>query len=288
MATWDRSTPWRQGTILTAEATKSFGLTSESQADRTAVVVVSHDCDLAQLPQHERAVEVIVGRFVDKADGNYEHGKNVRCLHLAVSAGSQRCTVELEPRNRVQVPKCLKDAVSLADFAPAAEFSLTPRELRTLRRWLAARYDRPAFSDEFERRIKDTGVAERLAKAFRETGHYIPAMYFDVDGGQDIARKGDNDPYVLGIQLLYLTHEDGNAAERAAVETAEKIRGIFKSRCVVKNENGVDEWRWIELHYVDVIADQALTYAQSTQLVRWNADYLSLRADPQQPTENQQ
>jgi hypothetical protein len=286
MGTWDRSTPWRQGAILTAEASNAFGLVSDLSADRTAVIVVSHDCDLAQLPEHEKAVEVIVGRFVDNADGNFEHCKNVRCLHLTMSAGSDPCTIELEPRNRVPVPKCAKDAASLADFAPAAEYSLSPRELRTLRRWLAARYDRPAFSDEFEKRIKETGVAERLARAFRDTGRYIPAVYFDVDDGQEITRSGALDPYVLGITLLYLTHEDAQAAERAANATAERIREIFRSRCIAKNESGVDEWRWIELQFVEVISDQALTYAQSIQLVRWNADYVSLRANPEQPTEN--
>jgi hypothetical protein len=43
-------------------------------------------------------------------------------------------------------------------------------------------------------------------------------------------------------------------------------------------------WKWIELVGCEPIADQAMTFAQSTQLKQWNMDYLSLRGDsPAEP-----
>ena len=39
-------------------------------------------------------------------------------------------------------------------------------------------------------------------------------------------------------------------------------------------------WQWIELLGCEPISDEAMTYAMSTQLKKWNMDYLSLRADP--------
>jgi hypothetical protein len=155
MGKWDRLTPWRQGAILTAGATTALGLISDRTPEHTAVVVVSHDCDLAQAPDHEPTVEAIVGRFIEKPDGNYMHCKNVRCLHLSIAAGSRRCTIELEPRNRVPLLKSSDQAISLADFVPSPEFAMTQKDRRTLRRWLAARYDREAFPDEFDRRMKE-------------------------------------------------------------------------------------------------------------------------------------
>jgi hypothetical protein len=125
MGKWDRLTPWRQGAILTAGATTALGLISDRTPEHTAVVVVSHDCDLAQAPDHEPTVEAIVGRFIEKPDGNYMHCKNVRCLHLSITAGSRRCTIELEPRNRVPLLKSSDQATSLADFAPSPEFAMT-------------------------------------------------------------------------------------------------------------------------------------------------------------------
>src|SRR5260370_16876585 len=101
MGKWDRSTPWRQGAMLTEGATAALGLISDRTPEHTAVVVVSHDCDLAQAAEHEPTVEAIVGRFIEKPDGNYMHSKNVRCLHLSITAGSPPCTIDLHPRNRV-------------------------------------------------------------------------------------------------------------------------------------------------------------------------------------------
>jgi len=39
-------------------------------------------------------------------------------------------------------------------------------------------------------------------------------------------------------------------------------------------------WKWIELAGCEPVSDEAMTYAMSTQLKRWNMDYLNLRADP--------
>jgi hypothetical protein len=239
---------------------------------------------LAQTPESESVVEVIVGRFITRPDGNYMHCKNLRCLHLTYTGGGSTCAVELEPRNRVALGKIADKAPSLATFAPNSEFKLTPKERRTLQRWLAARYDRSAFPDEFDRRLKaETGVAEPLSKAFRESGKYIPGIFFDVDEGEERIRNGADDPYQLVITLLYATDEDPAIAEKAANAAKDRIQEIFNTRCRAKNDRGTTEWRWIELQAIEVVSDQALTYAQSCLLTKWHADYISLRTDPAQP-----
>jgi integrase/recombinase XerD len=50
-------------------------------------VVISHDCDLAQLPDAEPMVEVILGKRIDRLDGNYSYAKNTRRLHLSFTRG---------------------------------------------------------------------------------------------------------------------------------------------------------------------------------------------------------
>jgi hypothetical protein len=287
MAQWERSTPWRQGAVLTAEAATAFGLASAQPPGGAAVVVISHDCDCAQSAEQEPNVEVIVGRFLDAPHGNYMHCKNLRRLHLRYSAqdGSDQY-VELEPQNRTALKKTAsgEKAPELAAYSPNPQLTLKPKEHRVLQRWLAARYDRSAFPDEFDRRLdKETGIAEKLAKAFKETGKYIPAIFFDVDQGEEKARSGAGDPYELVVTVLYLTDEDTDAAKNAADEAKKRIIEIFRARCREKNAEGVEEWRWIELQAVEVISDNALTYAQSAVLKRWNADHVSLRADPPQP-----
>ena len=75
MAGWDRRTPWHQGHVLAAETVVALHLIPDVDLASTVVVVVSHDCDLAQVPGTEPSVEVVVGRRVSAADGNFTHGK---------------------------------------------------------------------------------------------------------------------------------------------------------------------------------------------------------------------
>lgn len=284
MGTWQRSSLWRQGSVFTSDAASALGLVSDRAPEQTAAVVISHDCDLAQSAEQEPVVEVIVGRFVSRTEGNFTHAKNVRCLHLPFTAGARQCSIELEPQNRRPVFKATDAALAMADFHPSDEFKLSPTGRRTLQRWLAARYDRSAFPDEFDRRLKvETGVAERLSKAFDKTGDYIPAVFFDVDAGREIDRDGPDDPYELVVTVLYSTDSDPQEAEIAAEAAKARIEQVFRTRCRTKNESGVEQWRWIELQAVEVMSDQSLTYAQSIQLMTWRADHISLRAEPPQP-----
>jgi hypothetical protein len=163
--------------------------------------------------------------------------------------------------------------------APSATLLLDPASLNTLQHWLAARYRRSAFPDAFDRHLDKTGVAGRLAKILGPLGNHIVAVFFDVDEGKEI-QHDDGDPFTLSIHLLYSTAADPFAARTAANSAAQAITAAFHDRCQDKQTN---EWRGIELVECSAISDEALTYAMSLKLKRWNADHVSLRADPVQP-----
>lgn len=82
MVEWTRETPWRQGHLLTDEAANALGLGNPEHPDDTVVIVATHDCDLAQLPESEAAIEVVVGRRIEAMDGNYTYAKTARTLHI--------------------------------------------------------------------------------------------------------------------------------------------------------------------------------------------------------------
>ncbi|MGH8773222.1 MAG: hypothetical protein ACREV2_18900, partial [Burkholderiales bacterium] len=281
-----RNTPWRQGQFLAADTVTAFGLELEALSEEVAAVVISHDCDLAQRSDIEPTVEIIVGRFIEgRVNGNFTHCKNPRRLHVECSGGTKTVVVDLEARRRCTLNKDSADGLApgLADYSPCAARGMTAKERKTLQLWLAARYHRSAFSDEFDRRLnEETGVAERLANVFRETGKYVVAVFFDVDEGQEKTRRGPDDTYELLVTLLYAPYEDPEAAEVAAKQAAARIEEIFQSRCKATRD-GAQVWQWIELQGVEVTSDQALTYTASQQLTKWHADHISLRVDPEQP-----
>ena len=66
-----------------------------------------------------------------------------------------------------------------------------------------------------------TGSAARLAKSFSESGSYIPAIFFDVDAGEQRDRRDAQDPYEHTVTLLYSTGEDPQKAEQEAARAAD-------------------------------------------------------------------
>jgi hypothetical protein len=275
MAEWERRTPWRQGHALAADTVAALSLRSQADSAHPVVVVVSHDCDLAQDPTNEPVVELIIGQRVDSADGNFTHGKNPRRLHVpGTDAGAAIC-IELMATARQSIPKR-----AIAGHLPSATVLIDSAGRNTLQYWLAARYRRSAFPDAFDSHLMATGVARRIAKILEPLGNHIVAVFFDVDEGIEREHANSNDPFTLSIDLLYSTDTDPTAAEAAAATAAESITAAFRGRCFDKATN---KWRGIELLACTPISDQALTYAMSLRLKRWNADYISLRAEPVQP-----
>ena len=274
MAEWARNTPWRQGHLLTNEAVTATGLRHPKYPDNTVVIVASHDCDLAQLPDKEPQVEVVVGRRIQTLDGNYTHAKSSRTLHIEFE-GDKTFFAEFIITEKRSI---LKKA--LLDFAPATNLRLSPPDLAIFQQWLASRYRRSAFPDEFQHRMKKAGLTDKIVKAVKPHGSMITAVFFDVDEGQEVARTGPDDVYMLGIILLHATEPDFQAAEASANEARVAIEHAFTTK-LFDTQSG--SWKSIELRSVEVISEGAMTYLQSTLLKQWRLDYISLGADPQQP-----
>lgn len=274
MGAWDRDTPWRQGHALKNETAVTLGLVRMTEAATAVAMVVSHECDLTQSPDVEPSIEIIIGGRITVANGNFTHAKNSRRLHLPCTENGATMYLDLRATDKRGISK-----EHLAGHLPNASIELTPVNRSVLQRWLAARYRRAAFPDEFERRLRETGVDERVKKIIEPLGIHLIAIFFDVDEGREIERKGADDPYMLRIDLLYSSERDPVAALNVAEQAASAISAAFRERCFVAGKG----WQGLELVSCEPISDEAMTYAMSTQLKKWNADYLSLRADP--PTE---
>ena len=265
-------TQWRQGSVLPNDAAAGCGLMAAREQQGTVVVVISHDCDIACGSDREPVVEVIVGRRIDKL-GADTNAKTARRLHLSFKQDEEEIPVELEVSGKSTVPKD-----RLLAFTPQS-FKLAPEGLVTLQHWLAARYHRAAFAEEFERRLKDkpAKLDGKLAKAMDEAGAHILAVLFDVDSGEELERKGPEDAYQLRITILYDSNLDEPTAHEAAQKAAESVVTIFEAALL---QDG--KWRDIRLLSCEPVSDSAMTVAQSRLLKRWRLDHMSLADDPQQ------
>lgn len=274
MTEWERDNRWRQGLVIPTDVITVLGLTPAKTTAPAIAVVVSHDCDITQAVEIEPHVEVIIGHIIANSDGNCTHAKNPRRLHLPCTGGSQEIIIELNATAKRAIAKIGHDG--LEAHQPAPDMRFTAAERNILQRWLAARYRRAAFPEEFDRRLdRETGLWNASLKILKPTAHHISTVFVDVDAGAQIERQGTDDCYSLAIYLLYDTSNDPAAAEAAAVQAAQQIDAAFTRKCRADGH-----WRWFELVECTPIADTSLTYAQSQTLMKWNLDYLSLRGDP--------
>lgn len=267
---WTRDTPWRQGCVLPEEAVERLQLTHSTDAANTCVVVISHDCDLANANlDTEAAVEVIPGRIVDAADGNFLGGKSPRALHLKMRRGEDDVVVELLINAKATVRK-----VQLAEHQPDSRFTLDSRELRTLQRWLASRYFRAAFANHFVDRMKASGASAHLANALKRKGSFISAVYFDIKGGPQIERAPD-DAYELTIVLMFTPGANPEESGRRVEELADTIEDGLRAKLIPRHG--------IKLMDCFPISEDDITVSRARALSEWQLEYMTLRADEEQP-----
>jgi hypothetical protein len=266
---WSRETPWRQGHVLCAKARAALKL-HHVDADATCVVVISHDCDLASDDLHaEPYVEIIIGRVVSAANGNYSWGKAPRTLHLVTQRSGAPVTVELVTTSKGLVPKS-----TLASFKPDAAFALDGKGLGILRSWLSSRYNRAAFPDTFVRRMDKSGVSKRIAKKLEPHGALISFVYFDLDGGQALERP-DGEPYELSIVLVYPPGDDAEASAEAADELAEAV----EEDCEAKLQDN----KQIILKRCIAISEDDLPVSRARVLTHWRLEHMTLKANGDHP-----
>lgn len=266
---WTRDTPWRQGHVLTADATQQLKLLhSEAPAD-TCVVVVSHDCDLANHNlEIEPDVELIIGRHVPTGNGNCYWAKAPRTLHVDALLEHSPVTIELVATAKRSIPKQL-----LATFTPNTSYSFSARSLATLRSWLGVRYHRAAFPDPFITRLSSFKVDKGIAKLIEPLQNLISAIYFDVDKGVEIDRPS-NEPYELTIVLLYFPGDNPEDTADRIHELATAIETLFAKKYF--NE-ATEKWSGIALLGCLPISEDDLTVGKAKLLTEWRLEHMSLR-----------
>lgn len=273
-AIWTRDTPWRQGNILTGEAAQALGLAHPETPDSTCVVVISHDCDLASdALQIEPDVEVIVGRHLQKGDGNYFWAKAPRTLHVDAMKNDAAAVVELVATAKRLIPK-----QALAAFAPDAAYSVPGKSLSALRSWLGVRYNRAAFPDPFVNCLSQFKVDKRLAKIIEPVGNLLSAVYFDVDGGKEIDHS-DGSPYELKIVLAYPPGDDPEHAADEVEKLEAAIEDLFTKKLF---DETTGEWNGITLKACMSISEDDLPVSKARLLTQWRLEYMTLKADEEQ------
>lgn len=268
-----RATEWRQGHLLTDDSALALGLVP-ILGTSAKVIVITHDCDIPN--DKEQNIEVIIGVLVDKLDGNFCNAKNPRKLHLKFinnTSGLEEA-VCVEHKQKVNVAYEVFGELAVID----KDFELVAEQKRALKQWLAARYGRPAFPDEFEKRIRKHNIKKfsfekEIYKIVSPKGENVVGIFFDLHNNRSVDLP-ENEPYELSIYIVYDSEIGAAAAREAAELIAQEMRDLIYS-VFGEGEKAND----IDLQYCSAVSDTTLSLADIRRLDQWRVEYISLQDD---------
>ncbi len=259
-------TAWRQGNLLAPVDAVTLGVIKGEQCSTHRALVISHSCDIANTADIEPVVELLIGVVVRDDEATAQNGHSIRKLHLETEGRLTTEWVEYGISDRCEVSKAV-----LLQYEPWIEQSYSSEQRALLRRWLAQRYSRCEFPDAFISWLKESGVGNRFEDVGKIYSPHLVGIYFDFD--DDSERKNTEDPYTLGINLVY---EAGSAKHADEAEKAKvRLEALFEKRC---KPNG--EWRWIELTYCDVLSEEVFNLRAARMFRRWRFEHRSLGGAP--------
>lgn len=272
----DRYTLWRQGSVIRENDAFNLGLIDQVGSGKCAVVI-SHDCDLPH--KNEPFVEVIVGEVVPsgKPDKQLVSARNPRRIHIKYEALDGSMLIV----NLIQSDKKLinKERFS-SEFLPDDNFSLRSEEKLALKQWLAGRYGRPAYPNEFENRlgktVKKDSFEKYLATLIEPKSTFLLGVFFDLGEERDEELPKD-EPYNLKVSLVYDSLEGGQQARIDAEEAAMLVKQAF-----YENFGKPEDAKEIALEDCTAVADIRMSLADLRKVDQWRLEYVSLRSDPPQ------
>jgi hypothetical protein len=247
---------WRQGSVCDAKELRR--LTEESAASSTEqalAILVSHDCDIVHRnTANEPNVEWLVAHEIEKLRTQFLYGKNPRRLHFE-HAG--KC-YEALAHNRLTTPRDW-----LCKFASGPLPRLPSPLTGQIAIWLGKRYSRPAFPDEFNKRLgkNDSAIRETITR-----GHdFLRAILIRLDpSDKELAAE---EAYQVSLFGVMFDHNYKDAAKR------EKCQALIS-----EIESLLSECTGVQVNDCMLRSDVDVSLADLDVLVEWDFDYLTVSA----------
>lgn len=266
-----KGTNWRQGQILKHSDAVSLGLVRDEDTHHKAVLI-THDCDLQNNDPENSSVEFIVGEMTT-ANGSYIRARNPRILHLCFDSP------KVPELNSIALSHENKRAISSAMFTTPEcdmDFAISQHEKEAFKQWLAARYGRPAFPNEFEERLRMSkegyaSLMKTIPKCLEKNSDHIIGIFFDLGEERDIELEEGN-PYELRIYLVYNLEKGGIDARQHAEDICKKIKAK-----AIEIHGKPEVSTTIALEDCNAVADTEFSLHAVMRMYQWRVEYISLQ-----------
>ena len=189
---------WRQGSIVTKDdvisliSDDTYGLSENS-----ILIVISQSCDIGcWSDEKEPDIECILGSYIKNIDKRLASGTSSRKFHLGVIQGTEdesfgkTVYVELLAKNKIHLNKA-----SFSGLSPNDKSKIDSAQMETFTSWLATRYSRPAFPDNFDKAID----REKLKELAKKVNPLLSGIYINLIPFEEL-----DDPKQYSLDLLGL------------------------------------------------------------------------------------
>jgi hypothetical protein len=235
---------WRQGSIVKQDdAIQILNQIHNTLGKDVVLIVASQSCDIANNRiDLDPTIEFSIGQIKEQSNSTLRFNQNPRTLHielLSVNTASQpttRLSVELIAHRKITIEKII-----LERMKPDPTRGMPQSELDSYVRWLAGRYDRPAFPSEFNRRLEST--RDKVRQKAKKANPALLGLYIELSPITELAQ---NETYT--VNLLALTSDRASSPEDIqnvsalinVIETTMKSNNIeVKSRIASAEEISV-------------------------------------------------
>lgn len=223
-------------------------------------IILTHSCSVSiDDYTKEPYAEYIIARPIEAFNPAYIGRKHSRILHIQIIHHGQDLWFELSICDRSFFDRRL-----LNNIAPSSDYIIPESSASQIIRWITARYDAPAFPDEFNIRL-DKSSRDKIAKKLKETA--ITGVYIALEPHDEELDQGEN----YSVELIITTEIDLSDEQKSKCQQiAQNIKTIIAS-C-----EGIS----LEGAGVAVVSEEDLTLADLRNIELMQFDYLSEREKP--------
>lgn len=247
---------WKQGSLFLSSPS-NLGIGKSKK--KYLYLLVTHSCDVVHGSlEDEPYAEAILAKAISDTNGNLTHGKNSRKIHVELHKNKEAKLCEFSTSNRI-----FFDRRKLADFEPATTYQIDETILKNLIDWLSKKYNRAAFPNSFNDRLKEHKITEKIKDILKNNGHDVMGLYIKLDSYKELA---DNEPYK--ILFLFMVISDGaknsdmtfdNILEKIVekielnpkIQVSGKYKVLTLDEMTAKDMNIMDHWDYEYLSYRD-------------------------------------
>jgi hypothetical protein len=249
-----RARGWRQGVIVPASLLLEGLPDGSPTTDNDFVIVVSQSCDLVHRELvNEPSAVILALKLISSGNSEVMHGRNPRILHFQ---STDDRWYEAWAWNQISVPR-----EHLAEKDAPSKIELSSKVLRCVLDWLAKRFTRIAFPDDFNEALRSESKA--IGKLLKNNHQLFTEILLHVSPFHEL---GVNQHYEIACYLLMAEeiYDDTEQLTQARAVAA-KLEASFK-KC------GLDVME------CSPVSEASLTLAELNELLHWDYDHLTHRA----------